>query len=93
MVYPDDDSLALAFDRVLQEFRRVESIASHLGIPWLGASRWIEPPASHTEDRQTTPCEEAAHVFVGAQFGSRRASERLWPSEVRFEREAQGHTQ
>lgn len=44
MIRPDDDSLAGAFDQVLQEFRRVESIAIHLGIGWIGAGRWIEPP-------------------------------------------------
>jgi hypothetical protein len=44
MIDPTNDSLAEAFDEVLGEFRGVESIANHIGIPWIGATRWIEPP-------------------------------------------------
>ena len=62
MVHPDDDSLALSFDQVLQEFRRVESIASHLGVRVDWRYRWIEPPAFI--DRYN-PMAEIAHVFFG----------------------------
>jgi hypothetical protein len=44
MFDPSNDSLAEAWAQVLGEFRRVESIASHIGIPWIGATPWIEPP-------------------------------------------------
>jgi hypothetical protein len=73
MFHPDDDSLALSFDQVLQELRRVESIASHLGI-LCGSGPWIEPPAFI--DRYN-PMREVAQMFIGANSILTREREAL----------------
>jgi hypothetical protein len=72
MVCPDDDSLAQAFDRMLWEFRRVESIAGHLGVAWIGAGRWSKPCSLVN---QYDPMADLAQLFNVARK-SRRTRKR-----------------
>jgi hypothetical protein len=67
MVHPDDDSMAQAFDQVLQEFRRVESIASYLGVPWV-AGRQTKP---RVLANQYDPMADIAQLFSVARRSGR----------------------
>jgi hypothetical protein len=75
MICPEDDSLAQAFDRVLSEFRRVESIASHLGVAWIGAARWSNPCSLAN---QNDPLAGLAQVFTLGLKSRRKRRRVAW---------------